>query len=205
MKKRVIRHIKSTAIPMPHENIDTDQIVPSRFLKATTREGFGKHLFYDQRFEELGNPKDFVLNNSLYSGEILIAGDNFGSGSSREHAAWALADFGFTAVISSSFADIFKNNALNNSLLPIAVSDKFLQQLFQIVNKDPKIIVQVDLERQLISVPSQNLEQKFEINEYKKMCLLSGYDDVDYLLSLKDNIEKFERKVAEHIANMLRS
>jgi 3-isopropylmalate/(R)-2-methylmalate dehydratase small subunit len=190
---------------MPHENIDTDQIVPSRFLKATTREGFGKHLFYDQRFEELGNPKDFVLNNSLYSGEILIAGDNFGSGSSREHAAWALADFGFTAVISSSFADIFKNNALNNSLLPIAVSDKFLQQLFQIVNKDPKIIVQVDLERQLISVPSQNLEQKFEINEYKKMCLLSGYDDVDYLLSLKDNIEKFERKVAEHIANMLRS
>lgn len=194
MKKRIIRHIKSTAIPMPHENIDTDQIVPSRFLKATTREGFGKHLFYDHRLDDQGNPKDFVLNNSLYSGEILIAGDNFGSGSSREHAAWALVDFGFTVIISSSYADIFKNNALNNSLLPTEVSDKFLQQLFQIVHKDPKTIVQVDLERQLISVPASNLEQKFEINQYKKMCLLSGYDDVDYLLSLKDNIEKFEAK-----------
>lgn len=194
MKKRIIRHIKSTAIPMPHENIDTDQIVPARFLKATTREGFGKHLFYDQRFEEQGNPRDFVLNNSQYCGEILIAGNNFGSGSSREHAAWALVDFGFTAVISSAFADIFKNNALNNSLLPIQVSDKFLQQLFQLIQKDPKMVIQVDLERQLISVQNHNLEQKFEINSYKKMCLMNGYDDVDYLLSMKDNIEKFEEE-----------
>lgn len=195
MKKRVIKHIKSTAVPMPHENIDTDQIVPARFLKATTREGFGKHLFYDQRFDEQGNKiEDFILNNSEYTGEILIAGWNFGSGSSREHAAWALVDFGFTAVISSAFADIFKNNALNNSLLPIQVNDKFLQQLFQLTQKNPKTVIHVDLERQLIGVPSHNLEQSFEINQYKKACLMNGFDDVDYLLSMRDNIEKFEKE-----------
>lgn len=192
MTKKIIKHIKSTAIPLNMENVDTDQIVPARFLKVTTRDGFGKHLFYDQRLDEKGNPKDFVLNNSQYCGEILIAGNNFGSGSSREHAAWALVDFGFTAVISSAFADIFMNNALNNSLLPIQVSDKFLQQLFQLIHTDPKTVIQVDLERQVISVPNHNLEQRFEINQYKKMCLMNGYDDVDYLLSMRENIRKFE-------------
>jgi len=187
MKKRVIKHIRSTAIPLNMENVDTDQIVPARFLKVTTREGFGEYLFYDQR--------DFILNNFGYKGEeILIAGRNFGSGSSREHAAWALVDFGFIAIISSAFADIFKNNALNNSLLPIQVSDEFLQQIFELIKKYPETIIQVDLERQLVSVPSHNLEHRFEINQYKKMCLLSGYDDVDYLLSMKDNIEKFEAR-----------
>ncbi|MBU4017524.1 3-isopropylmalate dehydratase small subunit, partial [Patescibacteria group bacterium] len=177
MKKRVIKHIRSTAIPLNMENVDTDQIVPARFLKVTTREGFGEYLFYDQR--------DFILNNFGYKGEeILIAGRNFGSGSSREHAAWALVDFGFIAIISSAFADIFKNNALNNSLLPIQVSDEFLQQIFELIKKYPETIIQVDLERQLVSVPSHNLEHRFEINQYKKMCLLSGYDDVDYLLSM---------------------
>ncbi|MBU3979435.1 3-isopropylmalate dehydratase small subunit [Patescibacteria group bacterium] len=197
MKKRVIKHIRSTAIPLNMENVDTDQIVPARFLKVTTREGFGEYLFYDQR--------DFILNNFGYKGEeILIAGRNFGSGSSREHAAWALVDFGFIAIISSAFADIFKNNALNNSLLPIQVSDEFLQQIFELIKKYPETIIQVDLERQLVSVPSHNLEHRFEINQYKKMCLLSGYDDVDYLLSMRENIRKFERKYAEHIINMLR-
>jgi 3-isopropylmalate/(R)-2-methylmalate dehydratase small subunit len=194
MKKRVIKHIKSTAIPMSQENIDTDQIVPARFLKATTKEGFGKHLFYDHRFDAQGNPKDFVLNNSLYSGEILIAGKNFGSGSSREHAAWALVDYGVVAVISSFFADIFRNNALNNSLLPIQVSEDFLQQLLDLVHKDPVIALEIDLDKQIVRVPSHHLEHSFEISQYKKICLMNGYDDVDYLLSMRDNIEKFEKK-----------
>lgn len=194
MKKRTITKIISTAVPLNMENVDTDQIVPSRFLKATTREGFGKYLFYDQRFDEKGKQKDFVLNNSDYSGEILVAGRNFGSGSSREHAAWAIADFGFTAVISSSFADIFRNNALNNSLLPIELSDNFLRQLFQLIQKHPETSIEIDLERQIVCVPSHNRKQRFEINQYKKMCLMKGYDDVDYLLSMKDNIEKFEAR-----------
>lgn len=178
---------------MPVENVDTDQIVPARFLKATTREGFGKYLFYDQRFDEQGKiKKGFVLNNPVYKGEILIAGRNFGSGSSREHAVWALADFGFKAVVSSEFADIFKNNALNNGLLPVEVSDEFLRKLFELIKGDPETIVEIDLERQLVGVKSENLGYRFEINQYKKTCLLNGYDDVDYLLSLKDNIEKFE-------------
>jgi 3-isopropylmalate/(R)-2-methylmalate dehydratase small subunit len=134
------------------------------------------------------------LNNPIYAGEILIAGNNFGSGSSREHAAWALVDFGFTAVISSSFADIFKNNALNNSLLPIQVSEEFLQQIFELIQKYPETVIEIDIERQLVNVPSNNLEHRFEMNQYKKICLMSGYDDVDYLLSLKDNIGKFEAK-----------
>ncbi len=187
MKKRIIKHIKSTAIPLNIENVDTDQIVPARFLKATTREGFGKYLFYDQR--------DFILNNFGYNGEeILIAGRNFGSGSSREHAAWALTDFGFLAIISSAFADIFKINALNNSLLPIQVSDEFLQQLFEVTKKHPETIIEIDLEKQLVNVKGRNLEYRFEINQYKKICLLNGYDDVDYLLSMRENVKKFEEE-----------
>ncbi len=200
MTKKIIKHIKSTAIPLNMENVDTDQIVPARFLKETTRAGFGKYLFYDQRFDKQGNKiVDFILNNSAYKGEILIAGWNFGSGSSREHAAWALVDFGFTVVISSAFADIFKNNALNNYLLPIQVSDGFLKQIFELIQRHPEAVIEIDLERQMINVPSYNLEHPFEINPYKKICLLSGYDDVDYLLSMKENIRKYEKKFAEHI------
>lgn len=193
MTKKIIKNIKSTAVPLNMENVDTDQIVPARFLKATTREGFGRYLFYDQRFDKRGNKiVDFVLNNSAYKGEILIAGWNFGSGSSREHAAWALVDFGFSAVISSSFADIFKNNALNNYLLPIQVSEGFLRQIFELTQKHPETVIEIDIEKQVINVPSQNLEHGFEINQYKKICLMSGYDDVDYLLSMRENIRKFE-------------
>lgn len=194
MKKKIIKQIKSRAVPIPFENIDTDQIVPARFLKATTKEGFGKHLFYDHRFDSQGNPKKFVLNNSLYSGEILIAGKNFGSGSSREHAAWALSDYGFSAVISSFFADIFKNNALNNSILPIQVSEDFLQHLLKMVHKDPTLILEIDLDRQIILIPKLNIEHAFEINQYKKICLMNGYDDVDYLLSKQKDILNFEKK-----------
>ena len=193
MKKKTIKKIISTAVPLNMENVDTDQIVPARFLKETTRTGFGKYLFYDQRFDKQGNKiVDFVLNNSAYKGEILIAGWNFGSGSSREHAAWALVDFGFTAVISSAFADIFKNNALNNYLLPIQVSEGFLKQIFELIQRHPETVIEIDLERQMINVPSYNLEHPFEINQYKKACLMSGYDDVDYLLSMRDNIKNFE-------------
>ena len=193
MKKKTIKKIISTAVPLNMENVDTDQIVPARFLKETTRTGFGKYLFYDQRFDKQGNKiVDFVLNNSAYKGEILIAGWNFGSGSSREHAAWALVDFGFTAVISSAFADIFKNNALNNYLLPIQVSEGFLKQIFELIQRHPETVIEIDLERQMINVPSYNLEHPFEINQYKKACLMSGYDDVDYLLSMRENIKNFE-------------
>lgn len=193
MLKKKITKIESTAIPLEIENIDTDQIIPARFLKATTRDGFGLNVFRDWRFDSEGNPKPhFVLNHPNYSGEILIAGHNFGCGSSREHAAWALADYGFKAVVSSFFADIFKNNALNNSLLPVQVSQDFLKLLFESVKKDHKTKIVIDINNQTIRVPSMKISETFDINPYKKICVINGYDDVDYLLNLKPEIEKFE-------------
>lgn len=195
MQKDHFRKITSRVVPLPMENVDTDQIIPARFLKATTREGFGENLFRDWRYEGGDDQKpkpDFVLNNSLYQGEILVAGKNFGCGSSREHAAWALSDYGFRVVVSSFFADIFKNNALNNFLLPVQVSDPFLARLFDEVEKDPAATVEVDLETQKIRISGTREEEAFEINAYKKECLLHGYDDIDYLLSLKDKIETYE-------------
>jgi 3-isopropylmalate/(R)-2-methylmalate dehydratase small subunit len=192
---QTFQKIISTVVPLSIENIDTDQIIPARFLKATTREGFGKNLFRDWRYEnndENKPRKDFVLNNPLYKGEILVAEKNFGCGSSREHAAWALADYGFRVVVSSFFADIFKNNALNNFILPVTVSDKFLEQIFDEVQKNPKIEVEVDLLEQTIKILSSGESQQFEINPYKKECLINGYDDIDYLLSLKNKIEEYE-------------
>lgn len=181
---------------MPIENIDTDQIIPARFLKATTRDGFGKNLFRDWRYhhDDESQPKtDFVLNYKIYSGEILVAGKNFGCGSSREHAAWAIKDYGFKVVISSFFADIFKNNALNNGLLPITVSDAFLQQLFQL---SPADTLTVSLEAQTVGIDKSGQKESFEINSYKKTCLLNGYDDIDYLINMRTEIEKFEQQVA---------
>jgi 3-isopropylmalate/(R)-2-methylmalate dehydratase small subunit len=189
-----INVISSTAVPLPIENIDTDQIIPARFLKATTREGFGENLFRDWRYNPDGSKKDFVLNDATYSGEILIAGKNFGCGSSREHAAWALVDYGFSAVVSSFFADIFKGNALNNSLLPVVVPDEFLQMIMSAVETDPNTLVEIDLPKQEIRVPSHSMSQPFDINPYKKICLMNGYDDIDYLLSMKGKIETFEKK-----------
>lgn len=187
------KNLVSTAVPLPIENIDTDQIIPARFLKATTREGFGENLFRDWRFDEQGAPKrDFVLNNPVYKGRILVAGKNFGCGSSREHAAWALGDYGFKVVVSSFFADIFKNNALNNFILPIQVSDEFLQQIFEAIEKDPAAELEVNLEEQYIRIVSTGERQQFDINPYKKTCLLNGYDDIDYLLSLREQIGAYE-------------
>ena len=195
MKKQKLTKIISTAIPLDMENVDTDQIIPARFLKATTREGFGLNVFRDWRFYPEGNPKHhFILNHPNYKGEILIAGHNFGCGSSREHAAWALSDYGFKAVVSSFFADIFKNNALNNSLLPVQVSPDFLKLLFEAVNANHKTKIIIDVEKQTISVPSKKISETFEINPYKKICIMNGYDDIDYLLSLKPEIEKFEKE-----------
>lgn len=193
--KRNINIIASTAVPLDIENVDTDQIIPARFLKATSREGFGKNLFRDWRYEnddETKPRKDFILNNSLYKGSILVAGKNFGCGSSREHAAWALKDAGFDVVISSFFADIFKTNALNNFLLPVQVSEKFSEHLLSSVFHYPDTIVEVNLEEQTVSLLSGEIE-RFPINSYKKTCLLKGYDDIDYLLSLKDKVESFEK------------
>jgi len=195
MKKHSIKKIISTAIPLDMENIDTYQIIPARFLKATTREGFGLNVFRDWRYDPEGNPKPhFILNHPNYKGDILIAGHNFGCGSSREHAAWALSDYGFKAVVSSFFADIFKSNALNNSLLPVQVTPDFLKLLFEIVNKNHKAKIIVDVEKQTISVPGEKISETFEINSYKKICIMNGYDDIDYLLSLKLEIENFEKK-----------
>ena len=193
-----IHIIKSTAVPLAIENIDTDQIIPARFLKATTREGFGKNLFRDWRYENGDEQKpkaDFPLNNTIYSGKILIAGKNFGCGSSREHAAWSIKDYGFDVVVSSFFADIFKNNALNNFLLPVLVSDPFLEQLFEVVHKDPATVIEVNLEEQYIQMVSTGAKESFDINSYKKTCLLNGYD-IDYLLSMKPEIEAFEKQHA---------
>jgi 3-isopropylmalate/(R)-2-methylmalate dehydratase small subunit len=187
--------LKSTCVPFPEENIDTDQIIPARFLKATSRDGFGENLFRDWRFDSQGNPKtDFVLNNPTFGGKILVAGKNFGCGSSREHAAWAVGDYGFRVVVSSFFADIFKNNALNNHILPIQVSDSFLKKILEIIQSNPKTEVEADLPNQTISIPSLGLSESFEINSYKKTCLANGYNDLDYLLSLKKEVELFEEK-----------
>lgn len=188
--------LTSTYVPLPIENVDTDQIIPARFLKATTKDGFGNNLFADWRYDKEGKPKnDFVLNNPAYSGQILVAGKNFGSGSSREHAAWAIAGYGFRAVVSSFFADIFRNNALNNGVLPVVVSPEFLSEIFDSINKDPKASLTIDLEKQTITNNISGKSENFEINTYKKECLLKGLDDIDYLLSRKDLIEKFEEKV----------
>src|SRR5678815_346855 len=190
-----INKIKSTVVPLDIENVDTDQIIPARFLKATSREGFGKNLFRDWRYnndDEAQPKKDFVLNNPTYSGKILAAAKNFGCGSSREHAAWAIKDAGFDVVVSSFFADIFKSNALNNFLLPVQVTENFLQKIFDAVSRNPKTEVEVNLEKQTITILSTNENESFEINNYKKTCLLNGYDDIDYLLSIKTDIEQFE-------------
>lgn len=186
--------ITSTAVPLPIEDIDTDQIIPARFLKATTRDGFGDNLFRDWRYDNLNQPKaDFVLNNPSYAGQILVAGKNFGCGSSREHAAWAIADYGFKVVISSFFADIFKGNALNNGLLPVQVSQPFLDKLFETIFADKDTQLTVDLENQSVTIGSTGLSEHFDINQYKKTCLINGYDDIDYLLALKDKIEGYEQ------------
>ncbi len=186
--------LQTTIVPLPAQDIDTDQIIPARFLKATSREGFGENLFRDWRYDEQGEPKpEFVLNSTVFSGSVLVAGKNFGCGSSREHAAWALYDYGFRAVVSSYFADIFKGNALNNGLLPIQVSEDFLTQIFKEVEKDPTRKVEIDLEAQTISIPTLDLSEGFEINSYKKTCLMNGYDDIDFLISKKEKIEEFEK------------
>lgn len=189
--KEKFNTIKSTAVPLPNENVDTDQIIPARFLKATTREGFGENLFRDWRYDSGNQPvADFILNNPNFSGNILVAGKNFGCGSSREHAAWALYDYGFRVVVSSFFADIFKNNALNNGLLPVVVSDEFLQAILKGINTNPTSSISIDLENQTISFDGN--KETFEINPYKKSCMLNGYDDIDYLLSLTEDIRQFD-------------
>ena len=188
-----INKIHSRFVPLQEENVDTDQIIPARFLKATTRAGFGKNLFRDWRYNndnDLDPKPDFILNNASYTGEILVAGKNFGCGSSREHAAWAIKDYGFTVVVSSFFADIFKNNALNNGLLPITVSESFLASVFAL---DKEATISVCLEDQTITIDATGAVETFEINAYKKTCLLNGYDDIDYLLSNKAAIENFEK------------
>ena len=188
-----INIITSTFVPMVLENIDTDQIIPARFLKATTRLGFGANLFRDWRYDANGQPRpDFILNNPAYSGEILVAGKNFGCGSSREHAAWSLLDYGFNVVVSSFFADIFKNNALNNGVIPVKVSDEYLQKIFEQTNGST---LTVNLGEQTITIDSTGEQESFEINSYKKTCLINGYDDIDYLLSIKEEIALFEKQL----------
>jgi len=192
MKKFV--KLTSAIVPLNIENIDTDQIIPARFLKATTREGFGENLFRDWRYNEDNTPKtDFVLNNPTYSGQVLVAGKNFGCGSSREHAAWAIQDAGFDAVISSFFADIFKGNALNNGLLPIQVTEDFLASIFNVVGKDHTAQLEIDLEKQTVTILATGEQEAFEINAYKKSCLINGYDDIDFILNQKQLIEQFEQ------------
>ena len=187
--------LHSTVVPLPIENIDTDQIIPARFLKATTREGFGENLFRDWRNDKDGTPKeDFVMNSPLYRGQILVAGKNFGCGSSREHAAWAIDGAGFRAVVSSHFADIFRNNALNNGLLPVVVSEQMLSAIFRAVEADPKAELLIDLPAQTIELVGSDFKESFEIAPYKKECLMNGYDDVDFLVSIRSEIEAFEQK-----------
>ncbi|MEG1684940.1 MAG: 3-isopropylmalate dehydratase small subunit [Bacteroides sp.] len=191
--------ISSTCVPLPLENVDTDQIIPARFLKATIKEGFGDNLFRDWRYTKEGKPiTDFVLNNSAYSGKILVAGKNFGSGSSREHAAWAVGDYGFRVVVSSFFADIFKNNALNNFVLPVVVSEQFLAELFASIEADSQTIVEVNISAQTITNKATGKCELFAINTYKKHCLMNGLDDIDFLLSNKDKIEEYEMKTAHN-------
>ncbi len=186
--------LTSTCVPLPLENVDTDQIVPARFLKATTKEGFGEYLFRDWRFDKQDNKIDsFVLNDPTYGGQVLVAGKNFGSGSSREHAAWAIADYGFRVVVSSFFADIHKNNELNNFVLPVVVTEEFLAELFEAIQANPKMEVEVNLPAQTITNKANGKSEIFEINAYKKHCLEHGLDDIDFLLSNKDKIEAFEK------------
>ncbi len=186
--------LNSTAVPLPIENIDTDQIIPARFLKATERVGFGDNLFRDWRYDENNNMKEsFVLNNKRFSGKILVAGKNFGSGSSREHAAWAIYDYGFRCIISSFFADIFKNNCLNIGVLPVQVSPTFLEKILQVIYEKPQTIINVNLKKQKVSILDIELTENFEINEYKKNNMLNGFDDIDYLLEMKDSIIEFSK------------
>jgi 3-isopropylmalate/(R)-2-methylmalate dehydratase small subunit len=186
--------LKSSCVPLPIENVDTDQIIPARFLKATERVGFGENLFRDWRFNSDNSPKeDFVLNNKKYKGKILVGGKNFGSGSSREHAAWAIYDYGFRCVISSFFADIFRANCLNIGVLPVQVSPEFLEKLFNQIYEDPETEIEVDLTNQKVSITEQKISERFEINLYKKENMLNGYDDIDYLMNIKDSIKKFSK------------
>lgn len=193
--KQKFNIITSTCVPLPLENVDTDQIIPARFLKATDKKGFGENLFRDWRYDKEGNPvKNFVLNDPRYGGCILVAGKNFGSGSSREHAAWAIAGYGFRVVISSFFADIHKNNELNNFVLPVVVSEDFLKELFSSIESDPKTEVTVDLPNQTVTNNSTGRSERFEINAYKKHCLINGLDDIDYLIENKQRIEEWEQQ-----------
>jgi 3-isopropylmalate/(R)-2-methylmalate dehydratase small subunit len=197
MKREKFTVLESTCVPLPLANIDTDQIIPARFLTATTREGFGENLFRDWRYDKDGNPvKDFVLNRTDFSGEILVTGSNFGCGSSREHAVWAITGHGFRAVVSDSFADIFLNNALNNGLLPVLIPTETLARLTALVLSDPGAKARIDLERQLLSVPGHGVSATFPLNAFRKECLLKGLDNIDYLLSIKDEILKFEPRWA---------
>lgn len=192
-----LKQLTSTGVPLPIEHVDTDQIIPARFLKAIDKEGFGANLFRDWRYDKQNNPiEGFVLNDSTFSGEILVAGKNFGCGSSREHAAWAIGDFGFRVVISSFFADIFKGNALNNNILPITVSQPVLDKILEGIFSNPKLQMSVDLEAQKLTIPDLGIEEDFEISEYKKMCLINGYDDIDYIRSLSDKINEYEQDKA---------
>ncbi len=194
MSKKTFKKLVSTCIPVQVDNVDTDQIIPARFLKATSREGFGENLFRDWRYNPDNTPKsDFIMNSGKYSGRILVAGNNFGCGSSREHAAWAIVDAGFDVVVSSFFADIFRGNSLNNGLLPVQVSPAFLHEIFTAINHNPKAELEVDLESQQIIIVSNGHSEQFEINPYKKMCLINGYDDIDYILSMKDKVESYEK------------
>ncbi|RXE70984.1 3-isopropylmalate dehydratase small subunit [Muribaculaceae bacterium Isolate-002 (NCI)] len=193
--KQKFNNVTSTCVPLPIENIDTDQIIPARFLKATSREGFGENLFRDWRFDDKGNPiASFPLNNPRYSGQILVAGKNFGCGSSREHAAWAIADYGFRVVVSTFFADIHKNNELNNFVLPVVVTEPFLTSLFETIENNPATQISVDLPSQTITNLATGVSEHFDINPYKKHCLLNGLDDIDYLLSNRDKILEYENK-----------
>lgn len=190
--KQKFNIIKSTCVPLPLENVDTDQIIPARFLKATDKEGFGENLFRDWRYAPDGTPKDFVLNDPAYSGEILVAGKNFGCGSSREHAAWAIAGYGFRVVVSSFFADIHKQNELNNFVLPVVVSEDFLAELFKSIEADAGTLVTVDVPAQTITNEATGRSESFELNGYKKYCLMNALDDIDYLLENKEKIEQWE-------------
>lgn len=195
--------LTSTAVPLKVENVDTDQIIPARFLKVTNKIGLGDHLFRDWRYNSNNEPvASFVLNNDTYSGKILVVGDNFGCGSSREHAAWALTDYGFKVVVSSYFADIFKGNALNNALLPLQVSPEFLQTLFNAIDENPDTTFTVDLESQTISIDGSQQQSQFDIDPFKKVCMLNGYDDIDFLISKKEAIEAFETKRQTAVNNL---
>ncbi|SKB38083.1 3-isopropylmalate/(R)-2-methylmalate dehydratase small subunit [Salegentibacter holothuriorum] len=192
--------LTDTAVPLEIENVDTDQIIPARFLKATDKSGFGENLFRDWRFDSNDEPNpEFALNKSEYKGAILVAGDNFGCGSSREHAAWAIKAYGFKVVVSSYFADIFKGNALNNGLLPVQVSPKFLELLFIEITKDPSVEIKVDLEAQEISIPKKDISESFDIDPYKKTCMINGFDDIDFLVSKLDAIKEFETKRSQKL------